>query len=82
MRLPCAYAAPMTDRYAGFVVSLREDIREDDAAAVVAAIRQLRGVVAVEPVISSPQEQITRARVDNDWRAKLYDLIKDSRTTP
>ncbi len=40
----------MTDRYAGFVVVLDEDVREDDAQATINAIRQIKGVLGVEPV--------------------------------
>ncbi len=44
----------MTERYSGFVVVLDEDRREDDSEAIIQAIRQLKGVLKVEPVVSDP----------------------------
>lgn len=41
----------MTDRYSGFVVTLKEDMREDDAQATIGALRQIKGVVDVQPVV-------------------------------
>lgn len=40
----------MTDRHAGYVVTLDRDIREDDAEAVLNAIRMVKGVASVTPV--------------------------------
>ena len=39
----------MTDRYDAFTVVLERNIRTDDAEPVLAAIRQLRGVLDVIP---------------------------------
>lgn len=52
----------MTDRYAGFLVTLDHDTREDDAEAIMAAIRQLRGVLEVKPVVSTYEVDIAEAR--------------------
>jgi hypothetical protein len=42
----------MTDRLKGFVVVLEEDLPEDDAEPVLSAIRMVKGVVSVKPVIA------------------------------
>jgi hypothetical protein len=42
----------MTDRYAALVVTLKADIREDDAEPLIDAIRLLRGVASVRPVLA------------------------------
>jgi hypothetical protein len=47
----------MTDRYNYLTVALETDIRSDDAEALIAAIRMLRGVLKVEPNVTDP----------NDW---------------
>lgn len=44
----------MTDRHAGYVVTLDQSIREDDAReTILVALRQIRGVISVEPVVES-----------------------------
>lgn len=65
----------MTDRYAGFVVTLSEDMREDDARQVLSALRMIRGVVGVEPVVSSVEVAIAQSRADAAWRARIANLV-------
>lgn len=57
----------MTDRYAGFLVTLAEDMREDDARQVLAALRMIRGVVGVELVVSSLEMAVAQSRVNTAW---------------
>jgi hypothetical protein len=64
----------MTDRHAGYVVTLARDIREDDAEAVIAAISMVKGVVSVKPVVADIEMHITKERRDSDWRGALYAL--------
>lgn len=64
----------MTDRHAGYVVTLAEDIREDDAETVISALSMVRGVVRVEPVVVDPELHIAQARVAVELRDKLYEL--------
>jgi hypothetical protein len=65
----------MTDRHAGYVVTLAKDIRDDDAEeSVLVAIRMIKGVVSVKPVVADIGMHITRERRDSDWRAALYAL--------
>lgn len=53
----------MTDRYSGFHVVLEEDLRDDDAQATIAAIRQIKGVMAVEPVTANYEDILAKNRV-------------------
>lgn len=64
----------MTDRHAGFLVTLDRDIREDDAEAIAAALRMVRGVAKVTPVPASPSEFIYVTRRDMAWRERLGEL--------
>lgn len=41
----------MTDRHTGYIVTLAKDIREDDAEATLTALRQVKGVLSVDPII-------------------------------
>jgi hypothetical protein len=67
----------MTDRYKGFVVTLDRDISEDDAEAVINALRMVKGVVKVEPVEASFDDQIIQTRVQNEVRIALYDALDE-----
>lgn len=65
----------MTDRYKGLMVAFDHDIREDDAQAIIAAIRQLRGVAGVEPSMATGDDLIVRMRLDIEWQRRIYALL-------
>lgn len=69
----------MTDRHAGYVVTLAQDIREDDAEATITALRMVRGVISVEPVQAGGDLMIAEMRAKNDMRRRLLDLLDDLR---
>ena len=63
----------MTDRHSGYIVILGADQREDDAEAVINAIRMVKGVLSVEPVVAGIDmaEVIALARV----KRMIWDLL-------
>lgn len=65
----------MTDRHAGYVVTLNEDIREDDAEAIINAIRMVKGVINVRPIVSNVELMIAEDRTDQEWREKIRQLL-------
>jgi hypothetical protein len=65
----------MTDRFAGFVVTLEQDIREDNAEATIAAIKQIKGVADVRPVESSAEMQIAEQRARLDLAEKILKAL-------
>lgn len=65
----------MTTRVKGFIVTLAEDIREDEMEAHMTALRMVHGVTDVRPVEAGYEDVMVRLRVDSEWRARLYDLI-------
>ena len=68
----------MTDRHAGYVVTLAKDIRDDDAGeSVLVAIRMIKGVISVEPVVADIETHIAEGRRDSAWREALHRLIAD-----
>ncbi len=69
----------MTDRHAGYIVVLAENIREDDAAeGILNAIRMIRGVLSVQPVLAGDKGQAVLAiRRDVHWREALVDLARN-----
>ncbi len=65
----------MTDRYAGYVVTLQNDVREDDAEDTINAIRQIKGVVGVQPVRVTPELQIAEERARAGIIKRLYSAM-------
>lgn len=72
----------MTDRHAGYLVVLAEDVREDDAEPVLNALRMVRGVAAVTPVEASHELQIAQLRTRRGLAAKLHAAIEDALDRP
>lgn len=66
----------MTDRHAAYIVTLAEDIREDDAEAVLAALRMIRGVLSVEPVVSTFEVHIAEARARAEMGTKVMSAVQ------
>lgn len=64
----------MTDRYSGFTVLLNHDTREDDAEAIVAALKMIKGVAAVTPIVSDYATHVAEQRRDGAWREALFSL--------
>jgi len=64
----------MTDRHAGYVVVLEEAIREDDAEQTVAALKQIKGVLDVRPIINDPMLTAAEARVRQELMRKFYEF--------
>lgn len=68
----------MTDRLKGVSVTFTDDIREDDAKAIVAAIRQLRGVCDVGPILADYSDAMARQRVRRELGQQLMGVIYPS----
>jgi len=66
----------MTDRLKGFVITLENDIRVDDAQAIIEAIKMVRGVLTVQPVTTNPiGDSMIESRVRADLGTKLFNVI-------
>lgn len=67
----------MTERHAAYLVTLAEDIREDDAEHIINALRMVRGVLSVEPVTAGLDLSIAEERAKAEMREKLITLLKE-----
>lgn len=65
----------MTDRYNAYIVVLDRDIRSDDAEATIAAIKQIRGVLAVMPNVADPGDRIAEMRIRSELGDKIMRLL-------
>jgi hypothetical protein len=70
----------VTDRLAGLTVTFAADVREDDAEAIIHAIRMIKGVVSVDPLIADWQLHIATTRVQSDMTKRLYGALRDGCT--
>jgi len=66
----------MTDRLKGILVTLDVDVREDDAEPILNAIRQIRHVADVRPVLADIQDHIVGMRVRMDLEKKLFEVLR------
>ena len=66
----------MTDRLAGFVVTLETDLCEDDAAATIAALKQIKGVLTVEPLVNDVRLIKARAQARGELTAMIWKAIE------
>lgn len=69
----------MTDRVKGFVVTLDEDMREDDAEQIRAALGMVRGVMDVSPVpVVGVDDYMNRTRVLVDLRRRVRRRVEEA----
>ena len=65
----------MADHYNAFIVILEGDIRDENAEPLINAIKQLRGVLEVQPHVGDMSDAIATARVKSEmlikWREAL-----------
>ena len=69
----------MTDRYNALTVVLSEDIREDDAEPLMAAIRMMKGVQSVKGHIATIDSHIAEQRARLELSEKLWDVLHPER---
>jgi uncharacterized Fe-S cluster-containing protein len=69
----------MTKRHSGYVVILEDNLREDEAEATLNALRMVKGVIAVQPVIHDPVVEIEATRRDIAWQTAIRKLKPPAR---
>lgn len=70
----------MTDRYNAFTVVLDRDIRDDDAESIITAIRMVRGVLSVDPVVADTASWVAENRVRRDIETRIYKALREGRS--
>lgn len=65
----------MTNRISNLTVVLERDIREDDAAALIAAIGQLRGVLSVSSGVTDITQHVAEMRVRRELSDALWSVL-------
>lgn len=67
----------VTDRHAGYIVTLADDIREDDAEAIIQALLMIKGVARVEPVVADYALHLATTRAKGEITDKLRQLLRE-----
>jgi hypothetical protein len=67
----------MTDRVKGLVVALDKDYRIDDVQAIIEAIKMTKGVAAVTPSITTPEDWMNRSHVLLKVQKDLFGFAKN-----
>lgn len=64
----------MTDRIKGLTVTLEDNVREDDAQAIIDAIRMLRRVVSVDVHVADIDHHMAVQQAKHEFRGKIIEL--------
>ena len=65
----------MTTRYKSFIVCLEHDIRDDEADAIINALKMVKGVLRVEPQEATVGDLTIQYREKAELRKKLFDFL-------
>jgi hypothetical protein len=65
----------MTDRFKGLIVALDKDYRDDDAESIIEAIKMVKGVLEVKPVVAKIDDCVIKIRVAEEIEKKLYKAL-------
>ena len=71
----------MTDRFNSLTVVLEHDVRDDDAEALLSAIRQLRGVLSVSGNVSDLTAHVAQLRAQQELSKKLWSVLHPEPST-
>jgi hypothetical protein len=66
----------MTDRIFSYTVTLDREIREDDAEAITNAIRMIKGVTEVIPLVADPTLHWAEMRARRELIDKIWAVLK------
>lgn len=66
----------MTDRINGFIVTLDKRYRIDDMEDTQNAIKCIKGVISVQPIIDDFNTVMVREQVKNELIGKLFEVLK------
>lgn len=67
----------MSDRYNSLTVLLEKDLKDEDAEPLIAAIKQLRGVLDVTPTVSNMIGILAEERARRELIDKLWSVLKE-----
>jgi hypothetical protein len=67
----------MTDRYSGFVVTLKDDIRKDEADGIINALSMVKGVLTVRPDLGGGHLAMAEDRAKHRYYMAMHDAVRN-----
>ena len=67
----------MTDRCYALTVTLKSDIRDDDAEHIVNAIRMVKGVISVDKHVDDVNVHAAKMQLASQWYEKLHAVVHE-----
>jgi hypothetical protein len=67
----------MTFRFSGATVVFDRDIRTDDAEDILNALRCIKGVINVEPIVADYEQHMAYSRARHDLEMRLFKALKE-----
>lgn len=67
----------MTERISAYTVFLTKDVREDDAEAIAAALRMVKGVMRVTSHVADPSAAVIAMRVARQIEERVMFAIRE-----
>ncbi len=67
----------MTDRHLGYIITLEKGIREDDAEKTIEALKMIKGVIGVSPIVATPESYCAAEQQVYQVYVKLLKFVKD-----
>lgn len=65
----------MTDRFKGFIVHLDKDIRSDDCEEIITALKMVKRVTDVQPLVAGSDDFISYMRGRNEILKQLHEFL-------
>lgn len=65
----------MTDRYAGFLVTLDKEMRSDDSECVIEAIKMIKYVQSVKPYLADTEKYMIAEREKFKFGERIIEMI-------
>lgn len=68
----------MTTRHKGYIVALKDDVRDDDAGDIITALQMVSGVLSVTAIKATPHEDsVAKDRALRDMEKMLWQALRD-----
>lgn len=70
----------MSDRHVAYTVVLSCELKDEDSQRTLAAIRMLKGVLSVVPVVADANFYVARQQAKYELRRLLFDALREDVT--
>jgi hypothetical protein len=69
----------MSDRIKGLTVTLKANMRDDDAQPIIDAIKMLRGVLSVDAHVEDMDHYLAKSQLKSEYLPKLIEIFMDKK---